>query len=127
MTKTRMRKRAREFPTITTAENSIFRDYFLNKIGGGYHHTGTKSHGIPGKDEIVFVKCKDCPEEEIIRLLNHEIEHWVHDLYLADDEVNKRIEAYQTEINYGRTPFTEWISNGEAYDMNEWKKKYTRQ
>jgi hypothetical protein len=122
-TMTRMRKRARRFPIITTSKTSYYSSFFSKHVGeNAFHLTGTKKYNNL-QDEIVFGSCERLDEDTILNLLYHEIEHWAHDIYLADCEVNKRIEAYNKEMADGRTPFTEWISGGK-YDMSEWEKKY---
>ena len=72
----------------------------------------------------MFVDCGNITENDDLDLLIHEINHWAHDLYLADCEVDKRIEAYSKQRVLNKTPFTEWINTDAGYDVSEWRKKY---
>lgn len=125
--KTRMRKRAREFPRITTNKNCYLSNHFKNNNRGlqACQYTGTKKY-LDLQNEIVFVECGNITENDVLDLLIHEINHWAHDLYLADCEVNKRIESYSKQRELNKTPFTEWINTDAGYDMTEWEEKYRK-
>lgn len=122
-----MRKRAREFPRITTNKNCYLSNHFKNNSRGlqACHYTGTKKY-FDLQNEIVFVECGNITENDALDMLIHEINHWAHDLYLADCEVNKRIESYSKQRELNKTPFTEWINTDAGYDMTEWEEKYRK-